>query len=630
MSGCRTWPQSERRPRSSSASAAARSTRNGLGRGHGAAARPPCARLLRGRGRARAAARPGHAGGGAADPRPLADAPPRRARARARAVAHGRHLRVHHGRARPGALRRRLPRDARARGLRPGRVPGAARLHGRRGLEARAAARRCSALRLRRAAPGAQAYPVVRLAATTPGAGSAVLSPTVLGMPAAAVRRLHWRSDFSSLPLVGDRAEAVGAGRAPAARRAVPGRDGDALGARTTARAGRARLGRGRGSLAEGSRSCRSAASTRREATLKARVPREPRLRVLGIQLALPESEAFMLAHDEAEGSVPATPVGRDRPSGRCTPTAAVLTDWRDWTLSTGGDVLPRAGGATIRYAFPDIGLHLVFRPRAADRRAAMPVVVSPTSPAPRRDRRDHRARLPGHARRRPDRRSGVAAALRSRRQRRVRPRRRAPGCRPRSTRTRPARARRTRSGSRRRTTARSPAGAAPAARSPALVVDVACSDRATPRRRPAGARDRNRAGRSWTGRARAGRARLLGRRRQRAARREERLLRPRGPGTPSRRHAPAAAHARRDPARRRLRRRPGAGAAALAPRRLPDPGVGHDRRAGAAAAARSRLARRRSRDRCADAGRAARRRGGLARRLPRQPARTRRPGAST
>src|SRR5581483_11625155 len=45
----------------------------------------------------------------------------------------------------------------------------------------------------------AAAYPVLRLGATVPGAGSAVLSPTVLGLPAAAVRRLRWRGDFSSL-----------------------------------------------------------------------------------------------------------------------------------------------------------------------------------------------------------------------------------------------------------------------------------------------------------------------------------------------------------------------------------------------------------------------------------------------
>src|SRR5207248_1222397 len=48
---------------------------------------------------------------------------------------------------------------------------------------------------------GAAAYPVLRLSATTPGRGSAVLSPTVLGVPAGALARMYWRSDFSPVPL---------------------------------------------------------------------------------------------------------------------------------------------------------------------------------------------------------------------------------------------------------------------------------------------------------------------------------------------------------------------------------------------------------------------------------------------
>jgi hypothetical protein len=115
----------------------------------------------------------------------------------------------------------------------------------------------------------------------------------------------------------------------------------------------------------------------REPTTLTAHVPRGRGLRVLGIQLALPETEAFMLAHDEAEGSVAASPsgeiaIGPLRAGGR------VLTDWRDWTLSTGGDVLPRAGGATIRYAFPETGLRLIFRPAQPTDGQVMPVVVSP------------------------------------------------------------------------------------------------------------------------------------------------------------------------------------------------------------------------------------------------------------
>ena len=89
---------------------------------------------------------------------------------------------------------------------------------------------------------------------------------------------------------------------------------------------------------------------------------------MLGIQLALPESEAFMLAHDEAEGSVGDGPSG-EIAIGPLHAGGRVLTDWRDWTLSTGGDVLPRAGGSTIRYAFPDIGPAPGLPSDAADRR---------------------------------------------------------------------------------------------------------------------------------------------------------------------------------------------------------------------------------------------------------------------
>jgi hypothetical protein len=48
-----------------------------------------------------------------------------------------------------------------------------------------------------RLAPGVRAYPIVRQLGSTPGQGSGALSPAVLGVPAAALRSLHWRSDFS-------------------------------------------------------------------------------------------------------------------------------------------------------------------------------------------------------------------------------------------------------------------------------------------------------------------------------------------------------------------------------------------------------------------------------------------------
>ena len=51
-----------------------------------------------------------------------------------------------------------------------------------------------------RLAPGVTAFPVVRRLADVAGEGASVSSPTLLGLPAAAIGSLHWRSDFSSVP----------------------------------------------------------------------------------------------------------------------------------------------------------------------------------------------------------------------------------------------------------------------------------------------------------------------------------------------------------------------------------------------------------------------------------------------
>jgi hypothetical protein len=227
-----------------------------------------------------------------------------------------------------------------------------------------------------RAYPGAHAYPVVRAGATTPGAGAAVLSPTVLGLPSGAIRRLHWRSDFSPLSLKTIARKLTAQGE--------PREEGIALpaGARTlttTARLHGAGLDawavleddHGRIALA------RLGRVPQRTGKLSVRLPTGAR-RVLGIQLALPSDEAFMQAHRNAEGELAVAPSG-ELELGPLRADGRELTDWHGWTLSTGGDVLDRGtAGAKVRYSFADTGLHLVLRPVQQTDDQLMPVVVSP------------------------------------------------------------------------------------------------------------------------------------------------------------------------------------------------------------------------------------------------------------
>jgi FtsX-like permease family protein len=226
-----------------------------------------------------------------------------------------------------------------------------------------------------RAYPG-RAYGVVRASATTPGSGASVLSPTVLGVPAAAIRRMHWRSDFSSLSpdAIARRLTAEGEPRQRGVT--IP------AGTRTLSLAARGRgadlvawvvVGDPRGRISL----LRLGRVPRRAGTLTARVPQAGPLRVLGIELALPSDEAFMFAHNEAEGEVSVAPSG-ELDVGPLQAGTRELTDWHEWTLSTGGDVLARPGGARIRYSFSDTGAHLVFRPTQPTDGRSMPVVVSP------------------------------------------------------------------------------------------------------------------------------------------------------------------------------------------------------------------------------------------------------------
>src|SRR5205085_12178759 len=63
-------------------------------------------------------------------------------------------------------------------------------------------------------------YPGLRRSATVVGSGTSFLNPTLLGVPAGALARLHWRSDFSRLSPA-ELARRIGAG-GPVRLRTVP------------------------------------------------------------------------------------------------------------------------------------------------------------------------------------------------------------------------------------------------------------------------------------------------------------------------------------------------------------------------------------------------------------------------
>lgn len=235
--------------------------------------------------------------------------------------------------------------------------------------------------RYRRLGGSSSAYPVLRLAATTPGRGAAVLSPTVIGVPPAAIAELRWRSDFSPLPsrTIANRLSAAGKPRL--ARLPLPpetkrltfaarlrGSDVD-LGLVVQRHDGGVDvlpLGEVRAGMKQ------FVADVRPDAVRS----------VLGIQLALPPGEQFFFAHRETESRAAQAP-GGVLDLGPLTATlsrhrARLLTNWRDWSLAVGGRVTPHLNGAHLPFAFQETGSRLIFRPGGPIDRRAVPVIVSP------------------------------------------------------------------------------------------------------------------------------------------------------------------------------------------------------------------------------------------------------------
>ena len=221
----------------------------------------------------------------------------------------------------------------------------------------------------------ARAYPVLRTNATTPGSGSSVLSPVVLGVPAEAMRRLHWRSDFSPLSprTIAHRLASSGEPRlaslqlpAGATTISLPARArGAALDVRLVTRDDRGRT------------TVLPLGVLRAEATvLSARIPRGT-TRVLGLELMLPANEQFALAHRETEAQVTTAPSG-ELELGPLRAGRRVLTTWRGWVLPSGGSLTRTPGHVQLRYAFQETGARLPFRPAQETDGRAMPVIASP------------------------------------------------------------------------------------------------------------------------------------------------------------------------------------------------------------------------------------------------------------
>jgi hypothetical protein len=225
--------------------------------------------------------------------------------------------------------------------------------------------------RYERLGGGVRAYDVLRASATAPGSGSSVLSPVVLGIPADAVRRVHWRSDFSHLSpaAISQRLAPNGEPRLTSVR--LP------AGATTVSFTARARGAavdvrlvtrddRGR------TRVVPLGVLAKRPAILSAQLPHRA-TQLVGLELMLPANEQFFAAHREAQLS---TAPGGDLVLGPMRAGHRLVTRWHGWAFPP-GKVARRPGGVQLVYAFQDTGARLVFRPSQTTDGRTMPVIAS-------------------------------------------------------------------------------------------------------------------------------------------------------------------------------------------------------------------------------------------------------------
>jgi hypothetical protein len=228
-------------------------------------------------------------------------------------------------------------------------------------------------------APETRAYPVLRRTANLPGAGTSLLSPTVLGLPGGALARLHWRSDYSKLSLASilRRLEADG----PASLRGLTlPRATSSLRLDIAVHGVPVELDavveNASGGLVDFPLGERPAGSWR----LEAPVPRGARL-LVALEVSHQALDAFGTTHREAEGPSAVVPAG----SLTLTPLQVtsegqtrVLTNWRGWLGREGGTLTVAARRpAHLSYAFTSGQAIVVRLPQVTDR-LPLPVLVSP------------------------------------------------------------------------------------------------------------------------------------------------------------------------------------------------------------------------------------------------------------
>ena len=210
---------------------------------------------------------------------------------------------------------------------------------------------RRSRLRRSRASSGSRrassAYPVVRQTAEVPGPGTSVLSPTVLGLPPAALAQPALAARLRGrLPLVDARRH----GSAPTRRRrsaASRSRPGRRSRCRRDVRGAPVELDLAADAPPATPCSCRSAGERAPGRLVARATPRAAARRSSGSRSRSPRSEAVGARAPRGRGRAVGDPARVDPRSARSGPARATLTDWRGWVAR--GGVARRRRAALVR-----------------------------------------------------------------------------------------------------------------------------------------------------------------------------------------------------------------------------------------------------------------------------------------